>query len=220
MLTNLDMIRQFSKLDRLLNEFDAALRTVCTPEQRAVNRVSPADDVSDITMSDSEKRHVSGLMRVNHAGEVCAQALYQGQALTAKMTTVKMQMENAAREEIDHLGWCEARLAQLKSHTSILNPLWYTGSFLLGAFAGLAGDPLSLGFVAETEYQVSTHLEKHLESIPPHDKKTKAILAQMLTDETQHAEAAVQAGASILPKAVRGLMRRMAKCLTVSSYYL
>lgn len=214
------MIRQLSTLDRLLNEFDTALRTLCIPKQRTVNRVSPADDLSDVAMSEDEKHHVAGLMRVNHAGEVCAQALYQGQALTAKVASVKKQMEAAAREEVDHLGWCEARLTQLNARPSMLNPLWYTGSFLLGAFAGLAGDHLSLGFVAETERQVSAHLEKHLQRLPAHDKKTQAILTQMIADETHHAATAMSAGASILPKAVRGLMRCMAKCLTSSSYYL
>lgn len=212
-------MRQFSRLDRLLNEFDTALRAVFVPQQRPVRRASPGDAWHDHVMSQDERRHVAGLMRVNHAGEVCAQALYQGQALTAKNVEIKTQMMSAALEEIDHLGWCEARLSELNSHPSMLNPLWYLGAFMLGAVAGLAGDGYSLGFVAETERQVSEHLEKHLKSLPSQDEKTRAILTQMLCDETQHRDLAVQAGAICFPKGVQHLMRCTAKCLTIGSYY-
>ncbi len=214
------MIRHLSKIDCLLNEFDTALRAIFVPEHRAVQRVSPATDLADASMSENEKRHVAGLMRVNHAGEVCAQALYQGQALTAKLEQVKLQLNEAAKEEIDHLGWCEERLQQLDAAPSLLNPLWYTGSFLLGMFAGLAGDKWSLGFLAETERQVSLHLQTHLDRLPQQDIKTRAIIEQMEQDESNHAETAMNAGAAELPGVVRRFMQYTAKCLTTSSYYL
>jgi ubiquinone biosynthesis monooxygenase Coq7 len=214
------MIRHFSVFDRILNEVDVALRTICVPEQRAVHRASPADALADAPMTTAEKRHVAGLMRVNHAGEVCAQALYQAQALSAKVEQIQSHMVAAAGEEIDHLGWCESRLWQLDASPSLLNPLWYSGSFLLGMIAGLAGDRLSLGFVAETERQVSLHLQAHLKRLPTQDQKTRAILAQMETDESKHAAVALEAGAAQLPGPVCFLMRYAAKCLTLSSYYV
>lgn len=219
-MPEINMIRHFSRIDCLLNEFDTALRAICVPEHRAVSRVSPATDLVEASMNEAEKRHVAGLMRVNHAGEVCAQALYQGQGLTAKVEHLKSQLNEAAKEEIDHLGWCEERLQQLGSSPSRLNPLWYTGSFLLGVFAGLAGDRWSLGFLAETERQVSLHLQAHLERLPPQDAKTRAIIAQMEKDESNHAETAMHAGAANLPGVVRRFMQYTAKCLTTSSYYL
>ena len=167
-----------------------------------------------------EKKHVAGLMRVNHAGEVCAQALYQGQAITAQLTTVRAQMTIAATEELEHLAWCEQRLTELGSRPSVLNPLWYSGSFLLGAVAGLLGDRFSLGFVAETERQVTHHLEQHQRHIPPQDKKTMAILSQMQDDEQHHAETALAAGGIELPFLIKQLMHSTSKLLTKSSYYI
>ena len=158
-------------------------------------------------------------MRVNHSGEVCAQALYQGQALTAQLSQVKEQMTQAAAEEIEHLAWCEKRLAELDSKPSLLNPIWYGGSLLLGALAGLAGDKISLGFVAETERQVTAHLQSHLRRIPAEDSKTKVILEQMQVDEEHHAETAVQAGAVELPYLVKKVMSAVSKLMTKSSYY-
>lgn len=159
-------------------------------------------------------------MRVNHAGEVCAQALYQGQALTARLTHVKEQMAQAAAEEVDHLAWCEERLRQLNSQPSILNPIWYGGSILLGAMAGMAGDKISLGFVAETELQVTNHLKLHLDKVPSNDLKTRAILELMKQDEEHHAQEALAAGAVELPFVVKQLMNVVSKLMTASSYHV
>ena len=159
-------------------------------------------------------------MRVNHAGEVCAQALYQGQALTAQLTHIKQQMTEAAIEETDHLAWCEQRLQELDSKPSQLNFIWYSGSLLLGALAGLAGDKISLGFVAETEHQVSAHLQAHLKKLPQEDKKTKLILEQMQKDEEHHAHTALEAGGIELPYLVKELMALVSKIMTKSSYYV
>ena len=168
----------------------------------------------------AERRLISGLLRVNHAGEVCAQALYQGQALTAQLTSTKAQMHAAAQEELDHLAWCEQRLRELNAQPSVLNPLWYVSTFLLGAIAGLVGDDWSLGFVAETERQVTAHLARHLARLPAKDNKTHALLAQMQADENQHAEIALQAGARILPEWIKTFMRHSAKLLTKTSQYI
>ncbi|BCA93956.1 2-nonaprenyl-3-methyl-6-methoxy-1,4-benzoquinol hydroxylase [Legionella antarctica] len=183
-------------------------------------RPSPAHEIADHPLSSSAKKHIAGLMRVNHAGEVCAQALYQGQALTAQLTHIKQQMVQAAAEETDHLAWCEERLVELGSKPSVLNPIWYSGSLLLGALAGLAGDQISLGFVAETERQVTAHLQRHLQTIPIDDKKTKIILEKMQEDEEHHATLAVAAGAAELPYLIKQLMRVVSKLMTKSSYYL
>ncbi|WP_133128034.1 2-polyprenyl-3-methyl-6-methoxy-1,4-benzoquinone monooxygenase [Legionella nagasakiensis] len=213
-------MRHFSLFDHVLCEIDTAIRTLLVPKKRVARRPNPGEIIPDHPMSEQEKRHVAGLMRVNHAGEVCAQALYQGQALTAKLTRVKAQMAEAAAEEIDHLAWCEQRLDELNSQVSRLNPLWYSGSLMIGMLAGLAGDQWSLGFVAETERQVSMHLEKHLKKIPPEDDKTKAILAQMKADETHHAQMAHEAGAAELPYFIKQLMNGVSKLMTQSSYYI
>ena len=212
-------MRALNTIDRLINNIDMALRTVCPPQRRASLRISPAQATPDSPLSAAETRHVVGLMRVNHAGEVCAQALYQGQALTAKLTTVKEQMIQAAQEETDHLAWCEERLDELGSQPSLLNPIWYIGSFMLGALAGLAGDRWSLGFVAETERQVSAHLQHHLEQLPIQDLKTQAILTQMQHDETQHAKLATAAGGAPLPSLLKRSMHCISKLLTRSSYH-
>lgn len=207
-------------LDTLVNEVDGALRTLLPPKRRLPMRASPADLLPDNALSAADKKHIAGLMRVNHAGEVCAQALYQGQALTATLEHVKAQMNEAAAEEIDHLAWCEARLAELGSHPSVLNPLWYCGSMLIGALAGLTGDSVSLGFVAETERQVTSHLQRHLQRIPLEDKKTIAILEKMQADEEHHATVAVESGAVELPQLVKQAMRAVSKVMTKSSYYI
>lgn len=207
-------------LDTFLSEIDTALRALSPPPTRASARVSPAQDQVSSPLTTQEKNHVAGLMRVNHAGEICAQALYQGQALTATLGSIKQQMKEAALEEIDHLAWCEARLNELDSQPSVLNPLWYTGSFFLGAMAGLVGDKVSLGFVAETERQVTAHLQEHLLKLPKEDLKTKAILQTMQEDEAQHACQAIEAGAVELPWFIKGLMSAISKVMTKSSYYL
>jgi ubiquinone biosynthesis monooxygenase Coq7 len=213
-------MRHYSFIDNLLTEVDSALRSVFVPTQRSTNRVNPSHAHAACDLNEEERRHVAGLVRVNHAGEVCAQALYQGQALTAQLDRVKKQMSLAAEEELDHLAWCEERLNELNSHVSVLNPLWYMSSFLLGAMAGWAGDAWSLGFVAETERQVSAHLQRHQQKLPSDDKKTQAMLNQMQVDESQHAEMAQSAGANELPYVIKQLMACASKCLTRSSYYI
>lgn len=207
-------------LDTLIAEVDNALRTILPPKKRISTRNSPAEHIKDSLLLDKEKKYIAGLMRVNHSGEVCAQALYQGQALTAELTHIKKQMSEAAAEEVDHLAWCEERLAELGSKPSLLNPIWYCGSILLGALAGFAGDKVSLGFVAETERQVTAHLQQHLQKLPAADKKSQAILRQMQEDETQHAQMAVDAGAIELPYPVKELMSIVSKLMTKSSYYI
>ncbi|MDP1601800.1 MAG: 2-polyprenyl-3-methyl-6-methoxy-1,4-benzoquinone monooxygenase [Legionella sp.] len=212
-------MRDLNFLDHLLNNVDLAIRTMVPPENRASKRSFPGEQLVDEPLDIAQKKHVAGLMRVNHAGEVCAQALYQGQALTAKLTTIKQQMMDAAEEENDHLAWCEQRLRDLDSYTSRLNPFWYFGSLMIGSVAGLLGDRVSLGFVAETEQQVSAHLQNHLKNLPPQDKKTRVILEQMQEDESHHALVAKDAGGVALPIFIRKLMTGVSKLMTKTSYY-
>lgn len=213
------MSRQFAPVDKWIAAFDVALRSICVPKNRQAQRDNPANKFSEPMLNANEKRHVAGLMRVNHAGEVCAQALYQGQALTAQLITVKEQMTAAALEEVDHLAWCEERLQELHSAPGLLNPLWYSGSFMIGLLAGCIGDQWSLGFVAETERQVTDHLTKHLADLPPQDKKTQAILSKMQHDESKHAKVAQDAGAAELPFLIKQGMRMVSKLMTKTSYY-
>ncbi|ASQ47468.1 2-polyprenyl-3-methyl-6-methoxy-1,4-benzoquinone monooxygenase [Legionella clemsonensis] len=211
-------MRRLSLFDSLIDEIDAALRTLMPPKTRPSTRRTPAASISEKSLNAAEKKHVAGLMRVNHSGEVCAQALYRGQALTAQLVEVKTQMTKAAAEEIDHLSWCEQRLDELNSQPSLLNPLWYFGSLMLGIVAGAAGDRVSLGFVAETEKQVSTHLQKHLRKLPAQDNKTRHILEQMHEDEMHHADIAIAAGAVELPEFIKQIMSAVSKLMTFSSY--
>jgi ubiquinone biosynthesis monooxygenase Coq7 len=220
MKPNNSFLRQTNMLDTLLTELDKALRTLFPSAKRVNTRHSPAKHLKSSTLSSKEKKQIAGLMRVNHAGEVCAQALYQGQALTAQLTHIKKQMSDAANEEIDHLAWCEERLAELDSRPSLLNPIWYAGSIVLGAFAGYVGDKISLGFVAETERQVCAHLKTHLQKVPPHDKKTRILLSTMQEDEERHAASALEAGAVELPFIIKQLMGVLSKLMTKSSYYI
>ena len=169
---------------------------------------------------ETERRHVAGLMRVNHAGEVAAQGLYQGQAATARLDSVRAAMESAAEEENDHLAWCEQRLTELGSRPSILNPIWYAGAFTIGATAGLIGDRWSLGFVAETERQVVRHLEEHLDRLPMDDERSRAILEQMKIDEEHHGSTAEEAGGAKLPTPIRHLMGVVSKVMTRGAYWL
>ena len=210
---------RLSAFDQFIVQADRALRTIAgsapTPQ-----RSSPAKDAVEGDLSEQDRRHAAGLMRVNHAGEVCAQALYQGQALTAKLPEVGQQMEEAAAEEIDHLAWCEERIDQLDGRTSLLNPVWYAASFGLGAAAGLISDKLSLGFVAATEEQVCNHLQEHLDQLPEEDYKSRAVIEQMLVDEKQHAESALDAGGYPFPKPVKKLMTLVSGAMTASSYRL
>ncbi|WP_444912049.1 2-polyprenyl-3-methyl-6-methoxy-1,4-benzoquinone monooxygenase [Microbulbifer sp. PAAF003] len=209
--------RSLSGLDRLLIQADRALRTL-SPGEPCHGRASPAKGEAETDLTDSERKHAAGLMRVNHSGEVCAQALYQGQALTAKLPEVRGEMERAADEEIDHLAWCEQRLKELDSRPSLLNPLWYGMSFGLGAAAGKISDRISLGFVAATEDQVCKHLESHLEKLPSDDKRSRAVVEQMLIDEDEHAHAALAAGGARFPAPVKGVMSLVSKVMTSASY--
>ena len=210
---------QRSVIDQLLIQFDQALRT-CVPGTTEANRESPAANADEIELSNLEKQHAAGLMRINHTGEVCAQALYQGQETTALLGEVRKSMEQAAEEEVDHLAWCEQRLTELDSRPSVLNFLWYTLSFGLGAAAGLAGDKWSLGFVAETEHQVCEHLEDHLSKLPKQDNKSRAILEQMIADEKHHEETARQAGGLEPPIAIRQAMNAMSQLMKKTTYHI
>jgi ubiquinone biosynthesis monooxygenase Coq7 len=211
------MHRKFSPLDRLIVVVDDALR-ISNGDAAVAARPSPAEGLPDIELDEPSRQHVAGLMRINHAGEVCAQALYAGQAATARSQDVRDEMEEAAREEIDHLVWCEQRLAELDSQPSLLGPLWYAGSFAIGAAAGLAGDGWSLGFVRETENQVEAHLQEHLGQLPADDQRSNAILQQMKEDEARHAQMAEQAGALALPGAIRQAMRVTAQVMKTVAY--
>lgn len=199
------MERNYSRVDRLIASIDEALR-ISTGEAPAPFRENPAGDMAAAELSEDDRRHVAGLMRINHTGEICAQALYAGQAATAHDDATREAMQLAADEEIDHLSWCEDRLKELDSHPSILNPFWYAGSFAIGAVAGIAGDDWSLGFVKETENQVEAHLEDHLERLPEGDARSQAILDQMKEDEAKHAQMAEDAGARELPPPIRRAM--------------
>ena len=210
-------MRRMSAIDNIISQADRALRSL-TPRTQYVEKISPAESVDAEPMNEADKKVSLGLMRVNHAGEVCAQALYQGQALTAKLDNVRTEMEQAADEEIDHLAWCEQRIRELGGHTSILNPLWYSLSFSLGAAAGLIGDKVSLGFVAATEDQVAKHLNEHLKRLPEHDRKSRSVVSKMLEDEQRHAENARAGGAQAFPTPVKQLMTGTSKVMTTLSY--
>ncbi len=208
--------RQLSPTDILLGRVENALRTLSPGATRAERQPDHAEDKA--RPQGDQARHIAGLMRINHTGEVCAQALYQGQATTARLPRVRLAMEQAAREEEDHLAWCEDRLKELDSGPSKLNPLFYAMSFSLGAVAGLVGDRWSLGFVSETERQVVKHLEEHLSQLPSTDQRSQAILKQMRDDELQHAVNAEQSGAAELPLPIRRAMTLMSKVMTWSTY--
>lgn len=210
-------MRNYSAFDRFLISADTALRTV-VGKPLVSERDYPAEDVDECELDDSQRKHVAGLMRVNHAGEVSAQALYQGQALTARDRDVKTKLEQSAIEENDHLVWTEKRLHELGEHTSLLNPCWYAGSFAIGAFAGALGDRWSLGFLAETEHQVVEHLKSHLQQLPADDNRSRAVLEQMKVDEARHATTATDHGAAPLPPPVKKLMAVMSKVMTRSAY--
>jgi len=211
--------RQLSPLDRLLTEADTVLRTL-SRRGASAERPSPAEGHSESTLSEGQRRHVAGLMRVNHAGEVCAQALYQGQALTAKDAGTRAEMTEAAQEEIDHLVWCEQRLEELDARPSLLNPLWYGVSFALGAAAGAVSDKVSLGFVHATEERVASHLRDHLKALPDSDRKSRLILQQMLADEERHGENALKAGGEEFSRPVKDAMTKVAKLMTTTSYWV
>lgn len=209
--------RQYSPLDKLLLQADTVARTLL-PFSGQPARPSPAAPEPDTSLDEDQSRHAAGLMRINHTGEVCAQALYQGQALTARLPGVRKAMEHAAGEEVDHLAWCEQRIRQLGSRPSVLNPLFYGMSFGIGAVAGLISDKMSLGFVAATEQQVCKHLDEHLVKLPEDDRKSRAILEQMRVDEQQHADNALDAGGLRFPAPVKFGMSLLAKVMTSSTY--
>ena len=207
-------MRKLNIFDKLINEVDQALRTVHTLAP-TTDRINPSAGINKPELSDSERKQSASLMRINHAGEVAAQGLYRGQALTTRSDEIREQMEISAMEENDHLNWCEKRLDELDSHKSYLSPIWYLGSLSIGAVAGLAGDKWSLGFVKETEDQVVRHLEEHLGKLPVNDDSSRAILEQMMIDETHHADVAVKAGAARLPLPIKKiLMPLMSKVMT------
>lgn len=215
-------------LDRFIPEFDRALRAVAGVTR--ASRPNPADAViasaaasantadNATKPSEADRRHAAGLMRVNHVGEVCAQALYQGQALFAQDPAIRAQLDEAAREEEDHLAWCAQRLQELNDRPSLLNPLWYAGAFAIGALAGRLGDKISLGFVAETERQVEHHLDGHLDKLPEQDTRSRAIVAQMREDEIRHGDNARQAGGIDLPAPIRQAMRAASRVMTATAY--
>lgn len=211
--------KDYNPADRLIIGFDQALRTLFGRPQ-VTERPDPAEAIPEAEMSEQDRDVTGRLMRINHTGEICAQALYQGQALTAKLPDVRDSMERAAQEENDHLDWCESRLNALDNRKSLLNPFWYAGSFMIGAAAGLAGDKWSLGFVAETEHQVEAHLESHLQQLPSQDQKSRAVLEQMKEDEIHHATVALEAGGTELPKPIKLAMQLTSKLMTKSVYYL
>lgn len=216
-----------SLIDRLIGEFDTALRAIAgganytRPIPKAIIEKGEKEEqrlTSDLDLSPQDRTHVAGLMRVNHVGEVCAQALYQSQKLLAKTPETRALLDQAAKEEMDHMAWCEERLKELDSRPSLLNPLWYVGAFGIGLIAGLAGDRWSLGFVAETEKQVERHLDDHLEKLPEADLRSRAIVGQMRIDEIEHGASAIAAGGQELPRPIQTLMAGISKIMTTTAY--
>jgi ubiquinone biosynthesis monooxygenase Coq7 len=211
--------KPYSFLDQICLQVDHALRVVHGIYPTTTQR-DPTATIPEPTLSTEQKKHAAALMRVNHVGEICAQALYQGQAFTSRNEQIKQDMQHAAHQELEHLVWCSQRLKELYSHESYLNPLWYVGAFSLGALAGVLNDAWSLGFVVETERQVEKHLADHLEALPKDDLKSRAIVAQMKIDEAAHADAALAAGGKILPHWVQTIMRFQAKIMTTTAYWV
>lgn len=205
-------------IEKLILEFDKALRTVLAPAPTM--RTMPGADLSEAELDEAERRHAAALMRIDHVGEVCAQALYQGQALTCRDPAVRDALRQAAWEETEHLNWTERRIAELGGRKSLLNPLWYGGSLVLGVVAGKLGDDWNLGFLAETEHQVEAHLDGHLASLPATDLRSRAVVDQMKADEIRHAETAVHLGARELPGPVKLAMAAMSKVMTSTAYHL
>lgn len=212
------MMPCMSIADRLVRHLDRGLRTL-SGVATGTERPYPAETVEEGIAAESARRHAAGLMRVNHAGEIAAQALYHGQSTTARSTRVQHALEQAAREEVDHLNWCRRRLDELGARPSRLDPLWYAGAFAMGAAAGLAGDRVNLGFLAETERQVVAHLEGHLRGLPDGDERSRALLAQMRDDEAHHADTAKAQGAVEFPTPVKRLMQRMSALMTRTAYW-
>ena len=213
-------MREHTPFDHIIEIADQALKVVAGPISATREMPGRIEGLQEETLSQAEKSYSARLMRINHAGEVAAQGLYHGQAVTARKKKTAEHMRQNAHEESDHLAWCEQRLEQLGGHTSLLAPLWYAGSFMIGAAAGLAGDRWSFGFVKETENQVIKHLDSHLVKTPANDKTTLAIIEKIKQDEDEHANTAEQAGARELPKPIKLLMQTTAKMMTTTAYYL
>ncbi len=212
-------MKAYTGIDKFIMGVDQALVTVFG-SPKTTGRSYPASGRSDEQVSATDKEQAARLMRINHVGEVCAQALYQSQAMTTRNATIRAKMRQSSEEENDHLDWCAKRIDELGGHKSLLNPLWYAGSFALGTAAGIAGDRWNLGFVAETEKQVVRHLESHLEQLSENDQRSRAIVEQMKTDEAEHATAALKAGGSDLPEPVRKGMQLMSKIMTRTAYWV
>ena len=208
--------RTLSPLDRLLDSAQNALSTVAGSPR--AERANPGETIPDVVLDEAERRHAAGLMRINHVGEVCAQALYIGQAAVARDPATRAQLLEAAQEETDHLAWCADRLRELDSRPSLLNPIWYAGSYAIGALAGLRGDGWNLGFVVETERQVEAHLEEHLQTLPEADGRSRAILRTMKEDEARHADHAEAAGAKLLPQPIPRMMATASKLMKAVAY--
>lgn len=206
------------RIDDLIIGFDKGLRTLFAPAHSV--RKTPGTDLPEAELDDRQRALAAALMRVNHSGEICAQALYQGQALTARDSSARTALEEAAREEIEHLAWTEQRITELGSRKSLLNPLWYAGSFAIGAAAGLLGDRWNLGFLAETERQVVRHLEGHLQRLPEGDRKSRAIVEQMRDDEARHATSALRHGGGELPEPVKAAMQVTSKVMTGTAFVI
>lgn len=202
--------------DRAIIEFDKILRTLMAPARST--RPVPGDSLADCEMSDAQRSEVAALMRVNHVGEICAQALYQGQAITSRDEALRSSLHQAAEEETEHLAWTAQRISELGGRTSLLNPLWYAGALGIGVMAGLAGDKWNLGFLAETERQVEAHLASHLDRVPTDDARSRAILDQMKSDEAAHAATAVRLGAAELPAPIKSAMRLASKVMTTVAH--
>lgn len=215
----INISRNYSFLDQLCLSVDQAVRAVFGKTE-TTQRKNPAMGINESSLTLEQRKHSAGLMRVNHSGEVCAQALYHAQGLVSRRDDIKSKMQHAAIEEGDHLIWCSGRLTELGSHTSYLNPFWYAGSFMIGLTAGLVGDKWSLGFLAETEQQVVQHLESQITMIPEQDLKSYKIIQQMREDEAQHRDEALNAGAASLPEGIKKLMQLTAKVMVKVSYYI
>ena len=210
--------RTLSFADKLILQIDQGLRAISGATPPAT-RDYPAKDIQQTPMTEKEKKHVAGLMRINHTGEVCAQALYQGQALVARSKTLQQRLKQSADEELDHLNWCQQRLNELDSHVSYFNPLWHFGALSLGMIAGIAGDKWNLGFLAETEHQVVKHLEDHLQQLPEQDERDRRILEQMREDEAHHADIAIEYGGAKLPAPIKTAMHYSSKFMKSIAYY-
>ncbi len=210
--------RKYSAFDKFITHADRALRTLLAAPE-VTERPYPAERIEEAELTEKERDHHGRLMRINHTGEICAQALYQGQGLTAKLPEVRDQMKRAADEENDHLDWCKNRIKELDGRTSFLNPFWFVASYGMGSLAGFIGDKWSLGFVAETERQVGRHLKSHLNQIPIYDQRTRVIIEQMALDEARHKEMAIKGGAAKLPFPIKMAMKVNAKIMTKTVYY-